>query len=1187
MIKQLKHFCTIVLMAMAFMGTTAVSAAADSMQQQTFNVDLDIQSATLKSFADAFLRETGVAFSYESEIGSTSLGRVSLHKRAASLDAILGEVFNGKGLNYKVINNTVAVTLAPAQENKGRSVTVSGKVTDGTGVPVIGAVVMCNGETKGATSTDAAGRFSIRVPDSENSVIEVSCLGYKTVSERVRGRAVIDIVIEDDSTLLEETVVVGYGVQKKVNLTGSVAQINFSEALESRPVMNTSSALAGLAAGVQVQQSSGQPGSDGATIRIRGNTTLNTNSPLVLVDGIEWSMDNINTNDIATISVLKDAASTAIYGSRAANGVILITTKLGNQADKSQVTYSFNGIWQRPYNRLGWVSDYATHMSLVNESCENMDRAPIFSQQTIDSWLAANADPNGVNEYGVPNYIAYPNTDWFSEVYDTGFSQEHNVSVQGSSQKAKYLISLGYLDNEGVMNRFPEINSGTKKINFRSNIEAKVNDWITIGTRVFGNRQTYGLANVSNAFSYIYQTTPGVAPGVPGAWGSAINKTEESGTANNIFSQMRGSYGHNIVYRLNATAYARFKILKGLNLELTGNYAPDFTDKNTYGYNNITWNYTTNTMVSESKLENATNSNSYSHTDRINTEALLRYNGEFGKHEVGALGGFSTNYAHSRSFSASKIGAPDWNIIEMGSYTDVNGMPSSSSSEWALMSFFGRVNYAYANRYLFEGNLRADGSSRFAPETRWGLFPSFSAGWRIDQETFMKPLTWLSNLKLRASWGVTGNNNSGNYAWQATYSTVGVVVNKTNKKGLLQTALGNNLLEWETTYTTNVGLDFGLWGNKLTGEIDGYVKNTTGILFKPSIYETMGDVTGAYANIAQVRNMGAELALNYRDRIGKDFNYSIEMNLGYNVGYVTKYKGPLVKEWYDDAAGKHLYRNNYSDVAQSGFGGIILEGHQLGDHYMYKLYKGSGVGYTGGKVDISAGPKDGMIRTEGDMAWVKKMIEAGYSFVGTKTVGKDQLWYGDLIYADIDGDGNYGDTDDQDFTGHTSVPKINAGLNLSMSWKGFDFYALLSGSFGFYLTWGTQYYNTTKVTNGHSISKRLAADHYFYDPDNILDPRTNIKAEFPRFTYADDLNNAKTSDFREYRGDYLKLKNIQFGYTLPAKYTNYAKISKFRLFVSAENIFTITKYPGMDPEAGTTIGYPLMRSTSIGAQITF
>lgn len=285
--------------------------------------------------------------------------------------------------------------------------------------------------------------------------------------------------------------------------------------------------------------------------------------------------------------------------------------------------------------------------------------------------------------------------------------------------------------------------------------------------------------------------------------------------------------------------------------------------------------------------------------------------------------------------------------------------------------------------------------------------------------------------------------------------------------------------------------------------------------------------------------------------------------------------------------GKRTYVNNLAQVSQGSNTAKLLEGHVYGEHLLYQVYKGSGKGYTGGTVDVNAGPKDGMIRTETDMAWVKAMIAAGYSFCGVKKVGKDQLWYGDLLYQDVNGDKNYGDSNDMVLTGHTSNPLVNAGLNLNLSWKGIDFSAVFSGAFGFWLNWGTQYYNTTKVTNGHGISRRIAADHYFYDPSNLTDPRTNIKGKNPRLTLNDDFSNALTSDFREYRGDYVKLKNVQIGYTLPKRLTQKIAMQKFRLFVSGENLFTITKYPGLDPELGTTIGYPLMRSVSLGAQISF
>lgn len=449
------------------------------------------------------------------------------------------------------------------------SATVSGVVIDENGETLPGVSVVEVGTTNGVL-TDLNGHYTLKTTSAKPSV-SFSYIGYQTTTLLLNGRTKLDVQMKVETKVLDEVVVVGYGVQKKVNLTGSVTSINFADQTEGRPIMSVSSALSGLAAGMNVTQASGQPGSDGATIRVRGNGTFNTNSPLVLVDGIEWSMDNVNPNDIESISVLKDAASTAIYGTRAANGVILITTKNGK--GKPQISYSYSGVVQMPYNNLSFVSDYARYMGLVNEACDNVNTKGIFSQESIDRWRAASADPNGLNEHGVPNYVAYPNTDWFDEVFDTGYSQEHNLSVSGSSEKVKYMLSLGYLDNQGVMNRW-NLDSSTQKINFRTNLEAKIVKWMTVGTRLYGQKQDYGMANISNGFKYLYQTTPGVYPGEPNYWGRAALASEESSNANNIFGQMTGATGFNTVWRLNASVYGIITPYKGLNIEGTFNYSP-------------------------------------------------------------------------------------------------------------------------------------------------------------------------------------------------------------------------------------------------------------------------------------------------------------------------------------------------------------------------------------------------------------------------------------------------------------------------------------------------------------------------------------------------------------------------------------------------------------------------------------
>lgn len=1058
---------------------------------------------------------------------------------------------------------------------------IKGKITGPDGSPVIGAFVTVSGDTSNGSISDVDGLYEI-IADS-NAVIDFSCMGYENVSERVQGRYVINVVMKEDSQILDEIVVVGYGTQKKANLTGAVSSIDFAGRSEGRPVLSTSASLAGLAPGMSVQQGSGQPGSESATIRIRGvgSFTSAASSPLVLVDGIEWSMENVNPNDIESITVLKDASSTAIYGTRAANGVILITTKSGSEA-KARVSYSYKGIIQMPYNKLGWVSDYDRYMELFNEGCDNAGTSRQFSQTNIDIWKAASQDPYGLNEYGVPNYAAYPNTDWFSEIFDNGYSQEHNVSVSGGSKAIKYLVSLGYLDNQGVMNRF-NLDSSSQKANFRTNLEADVTKWFTIGSKIYGQWQQFGCANISNGFNYLYMTTPGIYPGSENAWGRPANN-DESPNANNIFGQMAGSTGTKRTWRVNGTVYAKIRPYKGVSIEGTFNYAPTLSENHTYSRENGYWDYISDTRYSSSDLSKATVNNTMSRNYRMSTELLARYDAAFGQHALGVIAGYSAISYRNWGWGVSKLGATDWTLHDGSTFETLNNASYTSLNGWGLRSYFGRVNYAFKDRYLFEANIRVDGSSRFGTNNRYGVFPSFSAGWKINEEEFMSGAKgWLSALKLRASWGQTGNNQGiGNFAWQATYASRKVTVDGSNATGLYIASMSNINLKWETTTTTDIGIDAGFFDNRLTADIDWYYKNTTDILFTPSTYITMGNVSQVPSNLGSMWNSGIEVALNWKHSAGKDFYYWAGVNFSYNRNKVTSFKGLLVKEWQN---GK--YANNLSDVTENWESpGKLCEGHAIGEHYMLNRYSGTGKGYTGGAVDVNAGPVDGMIRTETDMQWVRAMLESGYTFRGVRTLSPDQLWYGDLIYADSNGDGNYGNADDNNFNGHTSYPSYNLGISLGFSWKNFDFSMIWAGAFDYWLYWAASYYNASTVTWGYGISKRVADDHYFFDPSNPEDARTNLYGTYPRLYKGADRNR-ETSDFYEYRGDYIKLKNVQIGYALPEKWMKKCFVQQLRFYVSGENLLTITKYPGMDPELGTKIGYPLMRQVSLGVQITF
>lgn len=1170
---ELKHLNRIMRITTVFILTAILQMHAVNSHSQTATVLIPKSNLSVGELIDAVENQTNYLFLYNEK--DIDLNRqVHVNGAKKPVNEILQQAFSDTEISYSFSEDYISLrkksySSFPTPQQQKRSIT--GTITDERGEPVIGANVVEKGTTNGVI-TDINGKFTFLVAD--NAILEITYIGYVAQNIPVKNQTNISVTLLEDSQTLDEVVIVGYGVQKKINMTGSVATVDFGEKMESRPLSTTSVALAGLSPGVLVTQSNGQPGSDQATIRIRGTGTLNSNEPLVLVDGVEWSMDNVNPNDIESISILKDASSTAIYGSRGANGVILVTTKKG----KGKTHVAYNGVFsiQQPINKLALMTDYADFMELVNENETNTGLTANYSQSVIDQWREAKNNPDGTNSYGVPNRIAYPNTEWFDVLFNTGFSHQHFLSISGAGDKMNYVISGGINDNPGIMNQLG-INSGERKYTFQSKVEGKAADWITIGSGVYARKADMPTAGVSSAFYYLNKSVPGIYPGEPGKWGRPASP-EESTTANNPLQVLFGT-GTSERYDANLSAYTIIDIIKGLQAEGRYNYQIYRTDDAGWSTTDSKiWDYVRNELYSEPNLATAGASTSMHKSSKSTVDLLLRYNNTFLEdHEVGVLAGYNQSQYNYQYTSASKQGMTDWALHELSTLTNaisVNG----SSTAWRLASYFGRLNYAFKSKYLAEVNVRYDGSSRFSPDSRWGLFPSFSAGWRISEEAFMEQTKdYLSNLKLRFSWGKVGNNNSGNYDWQATYAAKSVVIDNTMISGLAVSKNGNKFLEWETTTSSDIGLDFGFLNNRLTGELDYYHKKTTGILFTPALYLTMGAVTGATENIAEVKNQGIELALRWNDHIG-DFQYNIGGNFSYNQNEVTKYKGKLEKYWSDG----NTYYNNFGDVAQEGFGGYIAEGYTLGETYLHKIYRGTG-NYDGSNLDLNAGPKDGIIRTEKDMAWVQAMMANGYKFNGVSVAQKDQLWYGDIIYQDQNGDGNYGDTNDRNFTGHSSVPKYNFGLNVSASWKNFDIYALFTGAAGFYLYWCDDY-NKPFATKGYSTLQSIADDHYFYDPANPTADKTNIHASFPRLG---GKNTTARSDFWEYNGNYLKLKNVQLGYTFPKTITQPARIEHLRLFVSGENLATWTNYPGMDPEIGTSVTYPLIKQFAVGLQVNF
>jgi TonB-linked SusC/RagA family outer membrane protein len=1068
-------------------------------------------------------------------------------------------------------------TTEPAQTGK----TVTCIIRDDEG-PVVGANVSVKGTTIGNIS-DPNGRVTLQhVP--QGAVIVVSYIGYVTKEITVREAETYEVVLDEDTQALDEVVVVGYGTQKKVNMTGAVSSVNFETQALSRPVTNVSSALSGLSAGVQVMQSSGRPGEDGASIRIRGIGTLNNSDPLVLVDGMEGSMDAVAPQDIESISILKDAAAAAIYGSRAANGVILITTKKGKSGQLS-VSYSGRLSFSEPTNVIGQLTNYADYMEQINEAFNNIGQANHFAQSTIDLWREKAKKPNERNELGVPNYVAYPNTDWQRTLFGNGMVHDHNLSVGGGSEKARFNLSASYLDNQGIVH-----NTGIRRYTLRANIDARVTPWLTVGTNTSALQMDKDQGDFGNANNFLRQTTPGIYPEWKGKYGYP-EAPEESATTNNILAKLNGVDGDRRESHFNTTLYSHVDLMKGLRWTFNFNYKRRIDEQHSWGVSQDGVRFSDGTVVSPAANPSVMSTSFNNSANQSRTlENLLNYSTTIANaHDIAALIGYQEIYYYEYNNSATKKGLIDVSITTPGSATDMVAI-GGGALDRASRSFFGRVNYAYKSRYLFEANLRRDGHSRYHKKHRWGTFPSYSAAWRISEEAFMTDArhSWLDNLKLRASYGELGNNGGtsvGDYEYQSTYGITRYPIGNLLNAGLSSTSIANSLLSWESSRTSNVGIDVAMLKNRLTVEADVFVKQTTGILYRPAIYITAGSKSAPRLNIAEMSNRGIELTVGWRDKI-RDFNYSVSANFTSIRNRIDKYKGALKEGWTTDADGKKVWKTNIGDVS-SGGGAPIVEGRMKSEFYTKSTYRGTGKGFAAD--GIKGGPGDGMIRTEQDMEWLKAMIAEGYTFMPNRTVAKNKIWYGDYVYADANGDGIYGSTYDNVFQNVSADPKYTYGLQLAASYRGFDLSMNWAGASGFMRYWGaTTGYNSPTVRVGLALPTDIVRNHYFYDPETPGDARTKLTAKYGRLVAAESgYQNTEASSLYLYRGDYLKLKNLTLGYTLPKAVANRIFMQNARVYVSGENLLNFNSFPGQDPELSNSATYTTMRQYAFGLNITF
>ncbi|UXE66936.1 MAG: TonB-dependent receptor [Chryseotalea sp. WA131a] len=1066
--------------------------------------------------------------------------------------------------------------------------TITGKVTssdDGSTLPGVNVVV--KGSTNG-TVTDSEGRFSLSV--SPGSTLVLSFIGLKTQEIEVGERTVIDVQMANDVTQLSEVIVVAYGTQEKKTITGSVASVN-SEAFKNQPVTGLDQAMQGRMAGVQVTQNSGTPGS-GIAVRVRGSSSITgSNEPLYVVDGVPINtgsysnigvgnqqtsaINDINPNDIASIEVLKDAAASALYGSRAANGVVLITTKRGSSGNKTKISFNYYGGVQETWKRLtpltgpqfvdaladGLVSRFGigNGTAAAPAGLENADgtvtTGSIFgsgsqtwlNKNHLASWFWAgnsnfSVDANGravVARSGTPlevrdaNFFldpsTSPSTNWQNEVFRSAPIANYELSAQGGNDKTKFAVSGNYFNQLGIVK-----GSGFERMSGRINLDHAISDKFSIGTNTaFTSSINNRINNDNNIFGVVSGAIL-MAPDVPKYLASGLYGRDPSSTVDNPLASALEPTNKAVSNRLLTGAFAQYEFIPGLNFKTS--ISLDYL----YFREQRFLPTTTNQGLSTNGQGNA---NTSQDVNWIN-ENVLTYRKAFNQvHNFSALLGTSFQESNFSNIQASATGFPGNDIRQVFAGA-VKTDAQSSATSWAIRSGFTRLSYDFKGKYFFTGSFRVDESSRFAQNNRTGYFPSFSGGWRIKEESFMDGLTFISELKLRGSYGITGNQEIGNFNYLALFGS-GSPANATGGSnfnqigGFAPVQLPNPNLTWEKTAQTDIGIDIGLIKSRLNISVDYYIKTTTDLLLTRPVPGVSGFATYSQ-NIGEMENKGFEVVISATPISSNsglvwnsDFNISFNRNKIVSLG---------------------------ADVAPfaAGFASWVTPGEPIGAFRGFKV------------VDL--------IRTQEQLNNLNAGSPNGvYQSTATRV--------GDIQFEDVTGDGRV-TGDDQKILGNAQ-PDFIGGWTNTLRYKGFDFSAF------FQFVSGNKIYNNTRAFSEgmNSIFGSTEAVLRRWTP-------TNTNTNVPRAINGDAPNNRRTSDRWLEDGSFVRLKNVVFGYTLPASLTSKMKISSLRVYFSGQNLLTWTNYSGLDPEVNTFSGsnialgtdfltFPQARVYTFGVNIGF
>ena len=995
-----------------------------------------------------------------------------------------------------------------SDDDDDQQIRVSGKVTDGsTGEAMPGVNILVIGTSLGAI-TDASGNYSITVTD-RNATLRFSFIGYVTQEIALNGRSTVDVNLISEVTGLDEVVVVGYGTQKKVNLTGSVSAVSSSE-LEKRPVHNVSNALQGKVTGLQVIQPSGEPGNDNATLKVRGLGTFSSagSVPLVLIDGIQSDLTKIVPEDIESVSVLKDAASASIYGARAANGVILVTTKRG-KAGELNIQYSGNYQIQQPTRMPEFLTNSADFMTYVNQANARNGQINYYSQAEIDAFRSG-TDP-----------IKYPNFNWIDYMIKNGSENKHHLSLSGGNDKTKFNVSIGFLDQKGII-----IHDAYdyKKVNLMLNVDSKLNKVVSFGSNFMAtySDRNYPVMNSQDLILEIYSAGPNFLPKLSdgsGRWTWRYNNADW----HNRNPEQSLYYGDERTnnYNLAAQLFMDINILKDLVFQIKGAANTDISFMKHHEVPVASYFYVDNSLAALITGYNPGVTDHYQQNILTTVYSTLNYTKSISNHNINALLGYSQEANNYRYLKGFKLTFPSDTQTELDAGSTATQTINGSAYTWALASFFGRVNYNFNGKYLVEGNFRYDGSSRIAKDRRWGLFPSVSAGWRLSEENFMTGMSWLDNLKVRASWGKLGNQNIGNYPYQNILETSNITYpfGTSPESGAAQTRLVDKTLTWETTTVTDIGVDFSIKNGLFSFTADWFDKVTDDILYQISIPASIG-LSAPTVNYAKMGNRGFEFEVGHAQIFG-DLRYNVSLNFTTFKNEVLKVKTPT-----------------YGTTT-------VQEGLPWNTFYLIEW-----IGIFQNQQEIDAAPKHQYNPKPGDL----KFRDAN----GDKKIDA-------LDRVPVDG----------------QYPKFYYGGNINLTWKNFDLTSFFQGVQGqkIYISgWGWD-----PFTQGCAPTLYFL-EHMWTETNPTNEWPALYKNGYPPVT-------STPSTYRLRDASYFRLKNLQIGYNLPTDLCKKIAMKSLRVYLSGDNLFTLTKYPLADPEwLGGGYGfatYPQIKSYAIGLNVKF